>query len=165
MKIRVRTLLIAVGGMVALLATDGQPAFAGEMIRFQSTHILVVSRFDTMSVGDDEGRFIAIIRASGVGKRNVGPEEPPYRIEIWGTGNYRSDGTGKEHGYGKFTFSDGSSCFEEWTSQAGDGRGVGPAVYYNGTGRFKGMKGGSKFDCVSLGDRFVCEVEGWIELP
>ncbi len=33
------------------------------------------------------------------------------------------------------------------------------------SGRFKGMKGGSKFDCKLMGDRFACDVEGTIELP
>lgn len=160
MKRSARNLLTVVG-LIVLLFDGRQNVFAGERIEFQSTHINVVSRFDTMRVDDDAGRFIAIIRASGVGKRNIGPEEPPYTIEIWGTGDYTNDGSGDEHGYGKFTFSDGSFYFEEWTSKAG----VGTAVYYNGTGRFKGMKGGSKFDCTALGDRFSCDVVGWIDLP
>ncbi len=159
-----RNVLISIG-VAALLILGGPDVFAGEKIEFQSTHINVVSRFDTMLVDDDAGRFIAIIRASGAGRRIVGPDEPPYTIEIWGTGNYKNDRTGDEHGYGKFTFSDGSSYFEEWTSKAGGGKGVGTAVYYNGTGRFKGMKGGSSFDCTGLGDRFSCDVKGWIDLP
>ena len=164
MKRSARNLLTVVG-LIVLLFDGRQNVFAGERIEFQSTHINVVSRFDTLRVDDDAGRFIAIIRASGVGKRNIGPEEPPYTIEIWGTGDYTNDGSGDEHGYGKFTFADGSSYFEEWTSKAGGGKGVGTAVYYNGTGRFKGMKGGSKFDCTALGDRFSCDVNGWIDLP
>ncbi|MBK36849.1 MAG: hypothetical protein CME26_15140 [Gemmatimonadetes bacterium] len=151
--------------LFALLAIAQSPAPAGERIESQSTHINVVSRFDTLRVDDDQGRFIAIIRASGAGRRVEGPEEPPYTIEIWGTGDYKNDGTGDEHGYGKFTFADGSSYFEEWTSKAAGGKGVGTAVYYGGTGRFKGMTGGSSFDCTALGDRFSCDVKGWIELP
>ena len=42
---------------------------------------------------------------------------------------------------------------------------AGTAVYYNGTGRFAGMKGGSEFDCTPLGDRFVCKVDGVLERP
>jgi hypothetical protein len=42
---------------------------------------------------------------------------------------------------------------------------VGSAVYYGGGGRFKGMKGGSKFDAKLMGDRAAVEVDGTIELP
>ena len=163
MRRRALVAIVLITGVVTTLGI-GRPASA-EMIKFRSQHINVASRFDTLVVGDESGHFIALFQAKGVGVRNEGPDEPPYKIEIWGSGYYQADATGKEHGYGKFTFSDGSSYYEEWTSKAGGGRGVGTAVYYNGTGRFEGMKGGSKFDCTSLGDRFVCEVEGWIEVP
>ena len=39
------------------------------------------------------------------------------------------------------------------------------ADYYGGSGRFEGMAGSSKYDCTSLGDRFICDVRGVIELP
>jgi len=154
-------MLILVVGVLILTAA----ASAGETIRFHSQHINVSTRFDTMEIGDEPGHIIATIQAKGLGIRRVGPPEPPYKIEIWGTGDYRRDGTGKEHGYAKFIFADGSSYYEEWTSQVAGGRDVGTAVYFNGSGRFAGMKGGSKFDCTLCGDRFVCEVDGTIELP
>ena len=152
-------------GLLVLVGLTRQPASAGEKIRFQSQHINFATRFDTIVVGDEPGHFIAFFEAKGLGIRREGPEEPPYKIEIWGTGDYRGDGTGKDQGYGKFTFADGSTYFEEWTGEVSDGRNVGTAVYFNGSGRFKGMMGGSKFDCALLGDRFICEVEGTIELP
>jgi hypothetical protein len=81
------------------------------------------------------------------------------------TSEYQGDGTGKELGYGKFIFSDGSYYYERWTGNVKGNRDTGTAVYFGGTGRFKGMKGGSTFDCILLGDRFICEVDGTIELP
>ena len=157
--------LLFTAGLLAVVCLTRQPASAGETIRFQSQHVNFATRFDTIVVGDEPGHFIALFEAKGLGIRREGPEEPPYKIEIWGTGDYRADGTGKDHGYGKFIFADGSTYFEEWTGKVSDGRDVGTAVYFNGTGRFKGMTGGSKFDCALLGDRFICEVEGTIEIP
>ncbi len=137
---------------------------AGEKMQWHSQHINVSTRFDPVEVGDEPGHTIAIFQAKGLGLRRSGVHEPPYKIEIWGTGDYRKDGTGKEHGYGKFIFEDGSSYYEEWTGNVAKGRGLGTAVYFNGSGRFEGMKGGSKYDCSLFGDRFVCEVDGNIEL-
>ena len=155
--------------VVLLLATMTVPprqfAWGGKTIKFQSQHVNVVTRSDLVEVGDEPEHNISLFEAKGLGIRREGPAEPPYKIEIWGTGDSRGDGTGETSGYGKFIFADGSSYYERWTSQAADGHDVGTAVYFKGSGRFAGMKGGSKFDCVSLGDRFVCEVEGTIELP
>ena len=157
------------GGLVAIVAIGfilgGDPAMAGETIEFHSKHINVALKFDTHDLEDEEGHVIAMFHASGVGVRTKGPEEPPYKIEIWGTGDYKGDGTGKDHGYGKFIFSDGSSYFESWSGTVADGKAVGTAIYYNGTGRFAGLKGGSKYECSLLGDRFACEVDGTIDLP
>ena len=46
-----------------------------------------------------------------------------------------------------------------------NGHDVGTATYYGGSGRFKGIKGGEKFDTKLMGDRGAVEVEGTIELP
>ena len=156
--------ILPLGVLILMLVMMGH-GFAGEKIRFHSQHINVATEIETVEVGDEPGHIITIFQAKGVGIRREGPTEPAYKIEIWGTGDYRSDGTGKEHGYGKFTFADGSSYYEEWVGQVSDGHDVGTAVYFNGTGRFKGMKGESEFDCTLLGDRFICEVDGTIELP
>ncbi len=161
MSSRLSFKLIVLAGIPILM---GQ-ALAGETIHFKAQHINVATGSETVEIGDEPGHTLAMFQAKGVGIRREGPPEPPYKIEIWGTGDYRKDGTAKEHGYGKFTFSDGSSYYERWTSNVADGRDVGTAIYFNGTGRFKGMSGGSKFDCALLGDRFICEVEGTIELP
>lgn len=142
-----------------------QDAFAAETIKFHSQHILVVSKFDSIEMPDQAGHIIGMFQAKGVGVRRAGPQEPPYKIEAWGTGDYRKDGAGKDRGYARFIFADGSSYDEDWAGSGSGGHDVGTAMYYNGTGRFKGMKGGSKFDCASLGDRIVCEVDGTIELP
>ena len=151
--------------LVVLLLAAMTVAWGGKTIKFQSQHINVVTRSDQVEIGDEPGHAISLFEAKGLGIRREGPKEPPYKIEIWGTGDSRGDGTGKGSGYGKFIFADGSSYYERWTSQAPYGHDVGTAVYFKGSGRFAGMKGGSKFDCTSLGDRFVCEVEGTIELP
>ena len=141
------------------------PAMAGETITFHSKHINVAKTFDTQELEDEDGHIIAKFHAQGVGVRIDGPAEPPYKIEIWGTGDYKGDGTGKDQGYGKFIFSDGSSYFERWSGTVADGKATGTAVYYNGTGRFVGLEGGSKYECTLLGDRFACNVDGTIKLP
>ncbi len=162
-----RTSVLSALIILAFGVTVVGDAMADQMIKFTTTHINVAKRFDTAEVGDKPGHIVAIFEAKGVGKRYKGPAEPPYKIEIWGTGDYQGDGTGKELGYGKFIFSDGSSYYERWTGTVNGDRDVGTAVYYGGTGRFKGMKegSGSKFDCILLGDRFICDVEGTIILP
>ena len=99
--------LMAVLGVGLLTATMNRPVSAGEKIQWHSQHINVSTRFDPVEVGDEPGHRIAIFQAKGLGIRRQGVPEPPYKIEIWGTGDYRKDGTGKEHGYGKFTFEDG----------------------------------------------------------
>ena len=142
-----------------------ESAHAVERIEFYSKHINVVTSSESVEVGDEPGHILAFFAASGVGTRLEGPEEPPYKIEIWGSGDYRGDGTGKDQGYGKFIFADGSYYFEKWSGEVEDGRAVGTADYYGGSGRFEGMTGGSKYDCTSLGDRFICDVRGVIELP
>jgi hypothetical protein len=156
------TLIILAFGVTVV----GQ-AMADQIIKFRTTHINVSKRFDSVEVGDKPGHIVAIFEAKGVGKRYEGPAEPPYKIEIWGTGDYQGDGTGKDGGYAKFIFSDGSSYYEKWTGTVNGDRDSGTAVYYGGTGRFKGMKegSGSKFECILLGDRFICDVEGTIILP
>ncbi|MEC8930040.1 MAG: hypothetical protein VYC64_17485 [Candidatus Latescibacterota bacterium] len=150
--------------LVVWLGWSAASAEARERIEFESVHINMVTSFDTLIVGDNADRFIALMRAQGAGRRISGPVEPPYSIEIWGTGDY-ADGMGEETGYGKFIFEDGSAFFEKWTGTAQNNRAVGTAIYYDGSGRFEGMTGGSNWDCTSMGDRFSCDVEGWIEVP
>ena len=151
----------------ALLTSAGVAgvAHSGEVIKFKSHHNNVGTKWESSELGDVPGHIRGTFEAKGIGIRYVGPAEPPYKIDIWGSGEYWKDGTGSDRGYGKFTFADGSYYYEEWTGKVANGRDVGTAVYYGGSGRFKGMKGGSKFDCLLMGDRIACEVEGTIELP
>ena len=148
-----------------VLIFTANPALSGERIEFYSKHINVSTGSETVEVGDEPGHILAFFRAKGVGTRLEGPEEPPYKIEIQGTGDYRADGSGKDQGYGKFIFADGSYYFERWSGKVKDGRAVGIATYYGGSGRFAGMEGSSKYDCGLMGDRFICDVHGVIELP
>ena len=148
-----------------VLIFTANPALSGERIEFYAKHINVSTGSEAVEVGDEPGHILAFFSAKGVGTRLEGPEEPPYKIEIQGTGDYRADGSGKEQGYGKFIFADGSYYFERWSGEVEDGLAVGTADYYGGSGRFEGMAGGSKYDCTSLGDRFICDVRGVIELP
>jgi hypothetical protein len=152
-------------GVLIIVGGVAQRCSAGDTIVFHAQHINAATRFDTWEVGDEKGHLIAYFQAKGVGIRREGPPEPFYKCDLSGTVDFRADGTGAEHGFGKFTFSDGSTYYEEWNSKWRDGHDIGTAVYYNGTGRFAGAKGGSTFDCLLMGDRFVCEVDGRIELP
>ena len=106
--------------------------------------------------------MIATFRAKGIGIILEGTSGGPYKVDVWGTAESRPDGYAVDCGYGKFTYPDGSSYMITWKDAD---RGKGTATYYGGTGRFKGMKGGERFDCTSYGDRFVCEIEAWMELP
>jgi hypothetical protein len=156
---------IVLAGVIIMAAGLVRLCSAGETIVFHAQHINAATRFDTWEVGDKKGHVLAYFQAKGVGIRREGPPEPFYKIDLSGTADIRPDGTAAEHGFGKFTFSDSSTYYEEWTSRWEGGHDIGSAVYYNGTGRFEGIKGGSKFDCLLMGDRFVCEVDGRIELP
>ena len=149
----------------AVIAFAAEPCEAGETIKFRSTHVNVATMFESQEVGDEPGHIVGFFSAKGVGVRYEGPAEEPYKIDIWGSGDYGADGTGSDGGYGKFTFDDGSFYYERWHGEVADGKDVGTAEYYGGSGRFEGLSGGSKFDCALLGDRFVCDVEGTIELP
>jgi hypothetical protein len=140
-------------------------ALAGEVIKFKSHHNNVAVKWEPSEMGDEPGHIRATFEAKGIGLRYAGPAEPPYKVDVWGAGEYFKDGTGSDQGYGKFTFADGSYYYESWSGKVANGRDVGTAVYYGGSGRFKGLKGGSKFDCKLMGDRFICDVEGTLELP
>ena len=155
--------LMAAGVILAAGLSDS--AFAGETIKFRAQHVVVSGKFEATELGDEVGHISGLFTGKGIGVRRVGPAEAPYKIDVWGGGEYHKDGTGRDRGYGKFTFSDGSYYLEEWVGTVANGRDVGTAVYYGGSGRFKGMRGGSKFDCQLMGDRLICEVEGTIELP
>ena len=154
-----------VAAAVTLAIAPGVAVRAGETITFHSQHANVATEFNQIEVPDEPGHIIATFKAKGIGMRRVGPAEPNYTINLWGTGQYRKDGTGSEHGYGQFTFADGATYFEEWKGEVANGRDVGTAIYYGGTGRFKNMKGSSKFECALYGDRFLCEVDGTLEMP
>ncbi len=88
--------------LVVLLLAAMTVAWGGKTIKFQSQHINVVTRSDQVEIGDEPGHAISLFEAKGLGIRREGPKEPPYKIEIWGTGDSRGDGTGKGSGYGKF---------------------------------------------------------------
>ena len=140
---------------VLILIFTANAVVSGERIEFYAKHINVSTGSEAVEVGDEPGHILAFFSAKGVGTRLEGPEEPPYKIEIQGTGDYRADGSGKDQGYGKFIFADGSYYFERWSGEVKDGRALGTATYY----------GGSKYDCGLMGDRFICDVRGFIELP
>jgi hypothetical protein len=140
-------------------------ALAGEVIKFKSHHNNVGTKWESSEMGDEPGHIRGAFELKGVGIRYSGPSEPPYKIDCWGVGEFWKDGTGTDRGYCKFTFADGSYFYEEWAGKVANGHDVGTAVYYGGSGRFKGMKGGSKFDAKLMGDRAAVEVEGTIELP
>ena len=138
---------------------------AGEVIKFKSHNYNVVAKWEQSDLGDETGHIRANMEIKGIGVRHEGPREPMYKVDIWGSGDYSKAGTGRERGFTKYTFSDGSYSYEEWIGKSANGRDVGTAVYYGGGGRFKDVKGGGKYDCMLMGDRFVCEVEGTLELP
>ena len=140
-------------------------ALAGEVIKFKSHHNNVGTKWDSSELGDEPGHIRGTFELKGVGIRYAGPSEPPYKIDCWGSGEYWKDGTGSDTGYCRFTFADGSYYYETWSGKVANGHDVGTAVYYGGGGRFKGMKGGSKFDARLMGDRAAVDVEGIIELP
>jgi hypothetical protein len=140
-------------------------ALAGEVIKFKSHNNNVTTKWESSEMGDEPGHIRGAFELKGVVIRYVGPSEPPYKIDCWGVGEYWKDGTGTDRGYCKYTFADGSYYYEEWTGKAANGHDVGTGVFYGGSGRFKGIKGGEKYDNTLMGDRGVVEVEGTIELP
>jgi hypothetical protein len=154
-------LIILVFVLVALSS-----AMAGERIEYRAKHCNVSTKFEAVEVGDESGHVVAVYEAKGIGVRIEGAPGGPYKLDLKGTGDWRGDGTGTDQGYGKATYPDGSYYYLKWSDTTHKaGRNSGTAVYFGGTGRFKGMTGGEKFDCISLGDRFVCDVDAWIELP
>ena len=84
--------LIALAGIPIL---TGQ-ALAGEKIHFKAQHINVATGSEAVEIGDEPGHTLAMFQAKGVGIRREGPAEPPYKIEIWGTGDYRKRRHGKK---------------------------------------------------------------------
>jgi pimeloyl-ACP methyl ester carboxylesterase len=139
---------------------------AGERIEYRAKHCNVSTKFEAVEVGDEPGHVIAVTEAKGIGVRIEGAPGGPYKLDIKGTGDYRSDHTGTNKGYGKATYPDGSFYYFKWSDgTVKAGHAYGTSVYFGGTGRFKGMTGGEKFDCILLGDRFVCDVDAWMELP
>lgn len=140
-------------------------ALAGEVIKYKAQHNNVVTKWESSEMGDEPGHIRGTFELKGIGVRHAGPSEPPYKVDCWGVGEYWKDGTGSDRGYCKFTFADGSYFYGEWSGKVANGHDVGTATYYGGSGRFKGLKGGEKFDAKLMGDRSPTEVEGTIELP
>ena len=139
---------------------------AGKRIEYRAKQCNVGTKFEAVKVGDEPGHVLVVTEAKGIGVRIEGAPGGPYKLDIKGTGDYRADHTGTNQGYGKATYPDGSYYYFKWSDgTVKAGRASGTSVYYGGTGRFKGMTGGEKFDCILLGDRFVCDVDAWIELP
>ena len=140
-------------------------AIAGEVIKFKSQHYNVVTKWESSELGDEPGHIRGAFELKGIGMRLAGPSEPPYKVDCWGVGEYWKDGTGSDRGYCKFTFADGSYFYGEWSGKVANGHDVGTGTYFGGSGRFKGVKGGEKFDATLMGDRSPTAVEGTIELP
>ena len=82
----------------ALLAIATSERVAADSIKFKAQHVNVATRFDTLMIADEPGHMIAFFTAKGVGKHIEGPEKHPYKIDVWGSGDYRGDGTGEEQG-------------------------------------------------------------------
>ena len=119
----------ALFAVIVLAVLSRSAVLAGETIKFHSKHINMAKTFDTQELEDEEGHVIAMFHAQGVGVRIEGPSEPSYKIEIWGPGGYKGDGTGTGQGYGKFIFSDGYTYFERWSGTVANGKALGTAVY------------------------------------
>lgn len=82
-------LRLGTGVLISAAITIGaQPSQAGETIKFRSTHINVGTSFESAEVGDEPGHIIGFFSAKGVGVRYEGPAEEPYKIDIWGSGDY-----------------------------------------------------------------------------
>ena len=140
-------------------------ALAGEVIKYKAQHNNVVTKWESSEMGDEPGHIRGTFELKGIGVRQAGPSEPPYKIDCWGVGEYWKDGTGVDRGYCKFTFADGSYFYAEWSGNVANGHDVGSGTFYGGSGRFKGLKRREKFDAKLMGDRSPTEVEGTIELP
>ena len=125
------------------------------------TPILIAILFLTASTRADEriefrSKPINVVPSNESNDANTylkAPEGPPYKIEIWGSGDYGDDGIGKDQAYNKFIFTDESYYFEGESDEGKEGRTVGNAEYYSG----------SIYDRTSLGDRFICDTHGVIE--
>jgi hypothetical protein len=98
---------------------------AGEVIKFKAHHNNVGTKWDSSEMGDEPGHIRGTFEAKGIGIRYVGPSEPPYKIDCWGSGEYWKDGTGQDSGYCKFTFSDGAYYYETWSGKVANGHDVG----------------------------------------
>ena len=109
---RLLSFAIVLVGTLIMVGWVVQRCSAGDTIVFHAQHINVATRFDTWEVGDEKGHAIAYFQAKGVGIRREGPPEPFYKCDLWGTADIRADGTATEHGFGKFTFSDGSTILK-----------------------------------------------------
>jgi hypothetical protein len=160
-KFAVLVALVLAFGLMAI-----SNAMAGQRIKYRAKHCNVSVKYDPAEVGDEPGHVISTWQAKGIGIILEGTSGGPYKLDLWGAAESRADGYATDCGYGKITYPDGSSYMIKWKdTEPRGGRGTGTAVYYGGTGRFKGMKGGEEYNCLSLGDRFMCDIDAWMELP
>lgn len=136
MNTLIKLFSILLFGNALLAMTCG--ATAGETIKFKTHHNNVGTKWDSSEMGDEPGHIRATFEAKGIGIRYSGPSEEPYKVDVWGSGEYWKDGTGSDRGYGKFTFSDGSYFYEDWVGKVANGRDVGTARYYGGSGHARG---------------------------
>ena len=120
-------------------------AHADECIEFCSKPINVVPPNESVELGNELGHILAFFVFNSASTHLEASEEPPYKIEIGSSGNYGDDGIGKDQGYNKFIFTDGSYYFEGELGEGEDGH------------------SGSKYDGTSLSERFICDTHGVIE--
>jgi hypothetical protein len=130
-------------GLLTLACLAGLPfRAAGEELKWHHSHH--ISKAETVDVGDTPGHVMGVAKATGVGFFDGGEVAT---LATTGTFDYRN-GAGKTEGYVGYTFDDGSTFFLKYEAvTTPDPAGMGSSfkgqfAFMEGTGRFRGIKGG-----------------------
>lgn len=140
------TLAVVICAALSLLSS-AVPASAksSAILTVEASSQIVSSQW--LAAGDENGHVIGLQQREGTGTFSNGETARYSTVSTFDS--YRSkNGTSK--GYSTFTFSDGSTIILSWTAdiiRKPDGLSTnhGKGVIIKGSGRFKGIEGGSTF--------------------
>ena len=159
-----KKMIFAMGLLLILHLIIGAPTvLSGEKGKVVSRNVWCVTDWQMGDVPDVEGHNVSFSKAKGISFNekwgNALGTLNGIAIAIKGVWSYE--------GYMQYTFSDGSTITERY--KGGDtspGVGEGTGSYVKGTGKFKGIKGDTKWKVWTLGPgQFYADLEVEYTLP
>ena len=127
------------------------PVVAGETVKLKATCTSVNTKWHQVEVGDVEGHVVAVFENKQVWVSEITGERSTAISR--GTMDFNTKtGQGTAHGYNVMTYANGDKRFGSYEGKIiGKGRWKGTFTDIDGTGKYKGCKGGGTWESESLG--------------